>query len=204
MASNDRAETGAADRPVADDASRGGADRVEDWALFDTAIGRCAVAWGRQGIVGSQLPEADEQTLRRRLERRFPAAAEAPPPPVVQSVIDRIVALLDGQAVDLSDAPLDLQRVSAFDARVYAEAMTLRPGQTATYGELARRIGAPDAARAVGRAMAQNPFAPIVPCHRVVAADGSLGGFSAAGGAATKQRLLAIEARVAGAQRSLF
>ncbi len=82
--------------------------------------------------------------------------------------------------------------------------MKLRPAQTATYGELAQRIGAPDAARAVGRAMAQNPFAPIVPCHRVVAADGSLGGFSAAGGAATKQRMLAIEARVAGAQRSLF
>ena len=97
-----------------------------------------------------------------------------------------------------------MRAVPAFDARVYAEALKLRPGETVTYGELARRAGAPGAARAVGQAMGHNPFAPIVPCHRVVAADGSLGGFSAAGGAATKQRLLAIEARVAGGQGRLF
>ena len=174
------------------------------WAGFDTALGRCAVAWGDAGIVGSQLPEGDGEALRQRMARRFPQADEAPPPPSIRTVIDRIVALLGGEDVDLSDAPLDLRGVPAFDALVYAEALKLPPGQTVSYGELARRVGAPGAARAIGQAMGHNRFAPIVPCHRVVAADGSLGGFSATGGVATKRRLLEIEARRAGGQGSLF
>ena len=174
------------------------------WAAFDTAIGRCAIVWGPRGIVGSQLPEPDDDALRRRLDRRFPGAIESSPSAAMRSVIDRIVALLDGRGGDLADVPLDMAGVDAFDARVYAEALKIRPGETLTYGELARRIGAPGAARAVGQAMAQNRFAPIVPCHRVVAAGGRAGGFSANGGATTKLRMLAIEALAVDPQRRLF
>jgi methylated-DNA-[protein]-cysteine S-methyltransferase len=174
------------------------------WAGFDTVLGRCAVAWGDMGIVGSQLPAGDSAALRRRIAQRFAGAAEAPPPPAVRSAIERIGALLEGRVVDLSDVELDLRGVSEFDARVYLEALRIPCGQTVTYGELARRVGAPDAAPAVGQAMARNPFAPIVPCHRVVAAGGRLGGFSAVGGVLTKRRMLAIEARAAGPQGNLF
>lgn len=168
------------------------------WAGFDTAIGRCAIAWSDAGIAGVQLPERDAAALRACMRRRFPDAAQEPPPPAVQSVIDRVVAELEGlTSDDLADVPLDLRAVSPFDARVYAEVRKIAPGQTATYGEIARRVGSPGAARAIGGAMGRNPFAPIVPCHRVVAAGGRLGGFSAAGGAKTKQRMLAVEARAA-------
>lgn len=175
-----------------------------EWASFDTALGRCALAWGPRGIVGSQLPEGDAEALIRRMTKRFAQSAQAIPPPAIQAVIDGIVALLDGKPSDLSAAPLDFSDVPAFDTLVYAQALKLRPGQTATYGDIARAIGSAASARAVGQAMGNNRFAPIVPCHRVVAANGRLGGFSAAGGAATKQRMLAIEARAAGAQRELF
>ncbi len=168
------------------------------WAAFDTAIGRCAIAWSDAGIVGAQLPAGSAAALQRLMARRFPGAAEAPPPPAVRSVIERVRTLLDGEAVDLSDVKLDVRGISDFEARVYEQALRIPCGQTITYGELARRVGSPHAARAVGGAMARNPFAPIVPCHRVVAAGGHLGGFSAAGGARTKKHMLAIEARATG------
>jgi len=110
----------------------------------------------------------------------------------VQQVIDRVVALLRGEATNLADVALDMEGVPEFNARVYAIARTIPAGATITYGEIAKRLGEADA-RDVGQAMGQNPFAPIVPCHRVVAAGGKTGGFSAKGGVATKLRLLAIE-----------
>ena len=163
------------------------------FALFDTVIGRCGIAWGERGIVGVQLPEPREHETRRRLLRRCPGAHEAPPPPVVQRAIDAIVALLGGEASDLSAVALDMDRVPSFDRRVYDVARTIPPGATLSYGEIATRLGEPGAARAVGRALGQNPFAIVVPCHRVVAAGGKLGGFSANGGVTTKLRLVALE-----------
>lgn len=103
-------------------------------------------------------------------------------------------ALLAGEAVDLSAVRLDMDRVPAFHRDVYRLARDIAPGDTRTYGELARALGSPGAARAVGQAMGRNPFAPVVPCHRVVASGGT-GGFSAGGGVATKLRLLDIERR---------
>jgi methylated-DNA-[protein]-cysteine S-methyltransferase len=111
----------------------------------------------------------------------------------VQRAIDRIVALLRGAADDLADIALDLDGIAEFNARVYAVARTIPPGATLTYGDIAGRLGTPGLAREVGQAMGQNPFPPIVPCHRVVAAGGKTGGFSARGGVATKLRMLAIE-----------
>lgn len=163
------------------------------FALFDTAIGRCGVAWGERGIAGVQLPEAGERETRARMLQRFPAAGEAAPPPEVQRVIDRIVALLRGEASDLSTIGLDMDQVPAFHRRVYEAARAIPPGMTLSYGDIAARVGAPGAARAVGQALGRNPFPIVVPCHRVLAAGGKIGGFSAQGGIATKRRMLAIE-----------
>jgi methylated-DNA-[protein]-cysteine S-methyltransferase len=164
------------------------------FALFDTAIGRCGIAWGSRGIVGVQLPGAGEAETRARLRRRFPEAREAAPPAEVRRALDGIAAVLDGEAGDLSAVVLDMDRVPPFNRRVYDVARTIRPGETLSYGELAARLGDRGLARDVGRALGQNPFAIIVPCHRVLAAGGAIGGFSARGGVATKRRLLAIEA----------
>jgi methylated-DNA-[protein]-cysteine S-methyltransferase len=163
------------------------------FALFDTAIGRCGVAWGERGVAGVQLPEAGERETRARMLQRFPAAGEAIPPLEVQQVIDRIVALLCGEASDLSTISLDMDDVPAFHRRVYEVARAIPPGMTLSYGDIAARVGTPAAARAVGQALGRNPFPIIVPCHRVLAARGKIGGFSAQEGIATKRRMLAIE-----------
>jgi O-6-methylguanine DNA methyltransferase len=122
----------------------------------------------------------------------------------VADAIAAIVALLQGAPRDLADITLDMAGIAPFDQRIYAEARSIPPGSVATYGELARRVGQPGAARAVGQALGRNRFAIIVPCHRVVAAGGAIGGFSARGGAAAKQRILAIEGARLVAQASLF
>lgn len=162
-------------------------------AMFETAIGRCGIAWGEDGVVGIQLPEASPQATGRRLARRFPEAVAATPPPEIAAAISAMVTLLAGQRTELDHVRLDLTGVSPFEASVYAMARAIRPGATLTYGAIAERIGAPGAAREVGEALGRNPFPLVVPCHRVVAAGGKLGGFSASGGTTTKRRLLAIE-----------
>jgi methylated-DNA-[protein]-cysteine S-methyltransferase len=163
------------------------------FTLFDTAIGRCGVAWSDRGLVGVQLPEAGDTATRERMLQRFPAAAERPPPPQVRLAIDGIVALLQGEPSDFSEIALDMEGVAPFHRRVYEVARTIPPGKTLAYGEVAARLGAAGAARAVGQALGHNPFPIVVPCHRVVAAGGKIGGFSAHGGPATKRRMLAIE-----------
>jgi O-6-methylguanine DNA methyltransferase len=173
-------------------------------ALFDTSVGRCAIAWSARGIVGVQLPEAREADTRARLLRRFPGAREAPPPPEVGRALEGIVALLHGESSDLSAVTLDMDRVPLFHRRVYEVARTIPPGATLSYGEVASRLGAPGSARAVGQALGRNPFALVVPCHRVLAAGGKVGGFSAHGGTVTKLRLLSIEGGRAGAQLPLW
>jgi methylated-DNA-[protein]-cysteine S-methyltransferase len=163
------------------------------YALFDTEIGRCGIAWSDRGVVAVQLPDQSEDGTRRRLTRRSREAPEATPPPAVQRAVDSIVALLDGGTTDLLHIELDMEDVPSFDRRVYEVARTVPPGETITYGEIAARLGAPGEARAVGSALARNPFAIVVPCHRVLAAGGNLGGFSATGGVRTKRGLLSIE-----------
>jgi methylated-DNA-[protein]-cysteine S-methyltransferase len=164
------------------------------FALFDTPIGRCGIAWTAQGLVAVQLPEASEARTRARLQRRLPGASEATPPGAVQRAADAIAALLRGEASDLSAIALDMEGVPPFHRRVYEAARAIPRGSTLSYGEIAARIGAPGTAPAVGQALGRNPFSIVVPCHRVLAAGGRLGGFSASGGVATKVRLLALEA----------
>jgi methylated-DNA-[protein]-cysteine S-methyltransferase len=168
------------------------------FALFETAIGACAIAWSEAGIVALQLPEPDRGRTQARLLRRWPQAREAPPSPVVQAAIDAVVALTSGAVAertgaDLAAITLDLEELPDFDREVYAVARTIAPGKTLTYGEVAARIGEPDTAREVGQALGRNRIPIIVPCHRVVAAGGRTGGFSATGGVDTKLRLLEIE-----------
>jgi methylated-DNA-[protein]-cysteine S-methyltransferase len=163
------------------------------YTLFDTSIGCCGVAWSARGLVAVQLPEASAAVTRARLARRHPQAREMSPGPEVQAAIDAIVALLQGRPVDLSTIALDMQEVPEFHRRVYDHARTIAPGQTATYGEVAAALGEPGSARAVGQALGRNPFAIVVPCHRVLAAGGGAGGFSAPGGTVTKFKLLEIE-----------
>ena len=163
------------------------------FSIFDTAIGPGGIAWGDGGVIGVQLPQPEAARVRARLERRFPGALEKPPTPEIQMAIERICDLLQGQTSDLSGIRVDMHRVPAFDRRVYEVARSIAPGETLTYGQIASRLGEPRLAREVGQALAHNPFPIIVPCHRVLAAGGKLGGFSATGGVATKQRLLSIE-----------
>lgn len=177
------------------------------FTLFETPVGCCGVAWGAAGLTGVQLPEQDAAATLRRMARRFPGVAQCAPPEPVQRAIDRIVGLLQGRPAnpaDLSDVVLDMAGVPPFHQRVYALARQLAPGQTTTYGAMARRLGEPGAARAVGQALGHNPFAPVVPCHRILAADGRSGGFSASGGARTKLRLLEIEGARFGGGPGLF
>ena len=165
----------------------------QGFTLFDTAIGPCAIAWRSGRIVGVGLPERTPAHTRARMARRWPDAAEATPPAAVRAVIDDIVALLGGEARDLSSVPLDLADVPDFNRRVYDVARTIPPGATLTYGEIATRLGVPKEAREVGQALGRNPCPIVVPCHRVLAADGKSGGFSANGGVDTKMRMLSIE-----------
>lgn len=175
------------------------------FALFDTPVGACGLAWDAAGrVCGAQLPEPSASATRQRLQRRFPDLTEAPPTPGLVAVIDRLVAALQGSADTLADVPLAWERVPAFHRRVYELARQIPPGQTRTYGELARALGEPGSARAVGQALGRNPFAPLVPCHRVLAAGGGAGGFSSHGGLETKLRLLQLEQAQLGGQPGLF
>jgi methylated-DNA-[protein]-cysteine S-methyltransferase len=174
------------------------------FTLFETPVGRPAIAWSAAGVVALQLPEATGAATEARLRRRYPDAVRTDPPDEVWEAISAIVALTSGEARDLSFIRLDLGAVGDFERRVYDAARAIPPGKTATYGEIAQRIGEPGAAQAVGRALGRNPVAIIVPCHRVLAADGKTGGFSAHGGVETKLRLLSIEKARTGDAPSLF
>ncbi len=172
--------------------------------LFDTAIGTCGIAWTGEAIAAVQLPEATRAGTRERMLRYTGPAPEAAPPAFVRAAVARIQALLAGAQDDLRDLPLDFTGIPDFHRRVYEVTWAIPPGETLTYGEVARRIGDPGAARAVGQALGKNPFAPVVPCHRVLAAGGRSGGFSAEGGADTKLRMLEIEKARFGGEPGLF
>ena len=175
-----------------------------EFALFDTAIGPCGIAWGAGGIIGVQLPERHPSATRARLQRRYPDVCEAPPAAHIEPVIDAIAGLLRGERRDLSSFALDMDHIPQFQQNVYAVARTIPAGATLSYGDIASRVGDRSLAREVGEAMGRNPFPLIVPCHRVLAAGGKVGGFSAAGGVTTKLRLLEIEGAQVGEAPTLF
>jgi methylated-DNA-[protein]-cysteine S-methyltransferase len=163
--------------------------------IFDTAIGPCGVAWNARGLTGVQLPEKDRDATERRLAAKAASAAAAAPPPSVATVVADIQRYLAGEPVDFSAVAVDLDSLDPFRQKLYATMRSLAWGETTTYGELAKKLGSTDweGARDVGEAMGRNPVPVVIPCHRVLAAGGKLGGFSAHGGAKTKAKLLALE-----------
>ncbi|HET9933627.1 MAG TPA: methylated-DNA--[protein]-cysteine S-methyltransferase [Polyangiaceae bacterium] len=170
-----------------------GAMKSAAYSLFQTPIGACGIAWTANGVSVLQLPEARSSATRARVLARSPGALASDLRGEMREVVEAVRALLEGERRDLSGIELDYEGVPEFHRRVYVAARRVLPGDVVTYGELARRMHAFGAARAVGQALGRNPFAIIVPCHRVLASGGKVGGFSANGGASTKLRLLAIE-----------
>jgi methylated-DNA-[protein]-cysteine S-methyltransferase len=173
------------------------------WTSFDTAFGTCAVAWNADVITRLVLPVARSEDLGARVRRAAPDAQRGTPPTWVQQAITRMSAHLAGSLDDLGDIPV-IQAATPFERSVYALTRAIPPGHTRTYGELAAATGDATQARAVGQAMARNPVPLIVPCHRVLAAGGALGGFSAPGGTDTKHRLLQLEGAAVAAQLGMF
>ena len=164
------------------------------FALFDTRIGRCGIAWSPAGLLGLQLPEASHARALARLAHRFPHLQQSEPPPAVRRAMLAVTAYLAGAlATDLGSIPLVFGSVGEWEQRVYLEARNIPIGSTITYGLLAQRLGDPAKARAVGQALGRNPWPIVIPCHRITAAGGGMGGFSAPGGTATKLKLLEIE-----------
>ncbi|HET9472493.1 MAG TPA: methylated-DNA--[protein]-cysteine S-methyltransferase [Steroidobacteraceae bacterium] len=163
------------------------------FALFDTELGTCGIAWTPDGVCAVQLPEATREQTSARLRKRFSSARETMPTPEIAQAIEAIVALLRGEGTALDSIRVDLAGVPQFNRRVYDLARAIPPGRTSTYGEIAVQLGDRTAARLVGQALGQNPVPLIIPCHRVLAAGGKFGGFSANGGVLTKLRLLTIE-----------
>ncbi len=174
-------------------------------AFFASPIGECGVAWRGAELTNVLLPAGDAPATRALLRHLSGAeTAPLPWPAFVAQAVQAMQALLRGEAAALDQVPLAWASVGAFERRVYEATQRLGPGQTCSYGELARELGEPGAARAVGVALGRNPWPLVVPCHRVLAAGGKLGGYSAPGGVATKERLLAIEAPLARREGELF
>jgi methylated-DNA-[protein]-cysteine S-methyltransferase len=174
------------------------------YTIFDTAIGRCGIAWGHAGIVGVQLPEAREIETRKRLYQLYPDGRETRPPLDVELAIEGIVAQLRGESGDFSDVTLDMGGVHAFNQRVYQITRMIPRGETRTYGEIAARLGASGAVHSVAQAIVRNPFVIIIPCHRVLEAGGYADKISPHGGVISKRRLLSIEGTGGPSSKTLF
>lgn len=163
------------------------------FAIFETALGPGVIAWNEAGVRGMALPGPDEAAQRAYVARRHPQAEEAPPPADVADAIAAVQALLGSGRADLTGVPLDLSDTPPLHQRVYEIACAIPAGETLTYGDIARRLGDVALSREVGQALGKNPIPIIVPCHRILAANGGTGGFSAPGGVDTKLKLLTIE-----------
>lgn len=170
--------------------------------LFDTALGRCGIAWSAVGLRAVSFAHDSDAATVKHLRRRAPDAAQAQDqPPEIAKLVEDIIALFKGERRDLSYARLDMDGVDPFELSVFELTRAIGPGDLKTYGELARALGDVGHARRVGQALGRNPFPIVVPCHRVVGADGAMTGFSAPGGAELKRRLLKIEGAL---ERELF
>jgi len=173
---------------------------LASYCLFETPLGTCGIAWREPATCGSQpvvtfvqLPEATPQATESRIARKSGAGHSSAPPPYLAEIIEKIRRHLGGEAQNFRGVAVDLNNVAPFCCQVYEAAREIPAGQTRTYGEIAKAIGQPSSAQEVGQALSKNPIPIIIPCHRVAAAGGKPGGFSAHGGRATKAKLLALE-----------
>ena len=177
---------------------------VAAFQVFETSFGRCAMLWRGALIVRILLPTETEESLRAAVMRTEIDIEESAPPAPVASVAAKIAAFCRGEAQDFAPAPLDRSLIDPFAARVYAALDKVGFGETTTYGAIAETLGDRSLSRAVGAALGANPFPIVIPCHRVTAANGTMGGFSAPGGVGTKRRLLEIEGAFAAERLPLF
>ncbi|WDZ79739.1 methylated-DNA--[protein]-cysteine S-methyltransferase (plasmid) [Ensifer adhaerens] len=162
--------------------------------IFETAAGFCGIAWNDVGITRFQLPTRAAEATERLLLKRLPSADPCHATTEIREAVQAVQCYFDGKEVDFTGFAVDLDGQDELFRRIYAATRQLRWGQTTTYGALAKELGAgPEAARDVGQAMAKNPVSLIIPCHRVLAAGGKIGGFSAPGGSTTKTRMLELE-----------
>jgi len=167
---------------------------THQYLIFETASGFCGIAWNNVGITRFGLPARNAEAAERSLLRWVPGAEPGTPAADVAEAVAAAKRYFEGEKTDFSSFTLDLDDQDAFFQRIYAAARQVGWGQTTTYGTLAKQLGVgPEAARDVGQAMASNPVPLIIPCHRVLAAGGKLGGFSAPGGSSAKARMLALE-----------
>lgn len=168
--------------------------KTQTYAIFETAAGFCGIAWSEDGVSAFQLPSSTEEATMRNMMRRRPDAGAGTPPTEIAVIIDAAKRYFTGEPIDFTAVTLDLDGQEDFFHRIYATLRTVGWGRTTTYGTLAKELGAgPEAARDVGQAMAKNPIPLIIPCHRVLAAGGKVGGFSAPGGSDSKVRMLELE-----------
>ena len=168
--------------------------QVAHYHVFETAMGFCAIAWSDAGVSRFQLPTKTAEATERLMRRRAFGAEPGAPPEDIAAVIEAAKRYFAGEETDFSHVPLDLAGQDAFFAQIYDALRQIGWGRTTTYGALAKEVGAGrEAARDVGEAMAKNPTPLIIPCHRVLAAGGKIGGFSAPGGSKTKTRMLELE-----------
>ena len=163
------------------------------YTIVDTAIGAIAVAWSDAGICRVALPQRDREAMERRFAAKLDGAGPAEPPAAIAAAIGLIKRYAKGEEVDFSAVPVDLGGVDLFQRAIYQAARQLDFGETTTYGGLADAAGHPGKARETGEALGRNPVPLIVPCHRILAAGGKIGGFSAPGGSAAKEKLLTLE-----------
>jgi methylated-DNA-[protein]-cysteine S-methyltransferase len=180
---------------MAGQAERSAMDRAaQQYRVFETAMGFCGIAWNAAAITCFRLPTVSAEAAERLILRRIPDTRPGEPYPQVQEAIALARRYFDGEGVEFSRYEIDLGEQETFFRDVYALVRDIPWGETTTYGAVAKALGAgPEAARDVGQAMAQNPVPLIIPCHRVLAAGGKIGGFSAPGGSATKARMLELE-----------
>ena len=174
------------------------------YAMFDTSLGRCGIAWSDGGVIGVQLPAMREIETRRELLRRFPDARERTPPPEVAPAIDAVSSALRGQSHAAAGLPLDMTSAPPFSRRVYELLQRVPRGETVSFDEIASRLGMTGVIHSVKQAISRNPFPVLVPCHRAVPSHGETSGAPTFGGIVTRSRLLALEGALAGRGVTLF
>jgi methylated-DNA-[protein]-cysteine S-methyltransferase len=177
---------------------------MTQFSLFPTPLGACGIAWSGDMVVATHLPEKNDSATAARLTARVSGAVAGDPPPAIERGIAAIAALLGGEKTDLAFIACDFSKIDPFAIRVYTITRAIPPGETLTYGAIAVQLGDKLFAQKVGQALGRNPFPIIVPCHRVMGANGRLTGFSANGGVETKLRMLAIEGAELGEAPGLF
>jgi O-6-methylguanine DNA methyltransferase len=168
-------------------------EKIIKYCIFKTKRGYFGVVGNDAGLLRTLLPQADREDIKRKILEAFPTARPEKRP--FEAVSKAVLGYFGGKKVDFSNVKVEIDKLRPFAKKVLAACRGIGFGRVVTYRELAKKIGRPGAARAVGTVMAKNPLPLIIPCHRVIRSDGKLGGFSAPGGIKTKKKLIELESK---------